>query len=33
MEMMIEIGPHMTVLIYSIVALAVSAYAIMRISK
>jgi hypothetical protein len=33
MEMMIEIGPHLTVLLYSIVALAVSAYAIMRAAK
>jgi hypothetical protein len=30
MKMMIEIGPHLTVLIYSLVALGVSTYAILR---
>jgi hypothetical protein len=33
MEMMIEIGPHMAVLIYSVIALVVSAYAIISWSK
>jgi len=33
MVMMLEIGPHMMLLIYSVIALVVSAYAIMSWSK